>query len=155
MGKVVKKYRKVVKKNRISLFQRLNRKLTSMSGLEEWCESQKMSLSELCCGYKLETKHIYVSFVEKFKLKNVPRNRNLCDQLINVVVARSVELQSVSAKMSLEKIKLMPKKRGNKSHNYNVESCSFNGFEMSGLPKFNSFYDKQISPRNEGIFKVS
>lgn len=39
----------------------------------------------------IETKSIYVSFVEKFHLKKVPRNRHLSDQLLNVVVARSAE----------------------------------------------------------------
>lgn len=34
----------------------------------------------------IETKSIYVSFVEKFHLKKVPRNRHLSDQLLNVVV---------------------------------------------------------------------
>lgn len=48
-----------VGKNKKSLFHKLNDRLKSMSVLEKWCESEKITLNELCLGKKLETKSIY------------------------------------------------------------------------------------------------
>lgn len=144
---------KKIRLNKKSLFHKLNNRFKTISVLEKWCESNKISLSEFCLGRKLCTKSIYVSFVQKFNLKNVPRNRNLSDQLLNVVVARSAEINSLSEKTIIENT-ISITKRGNKSNEYNIESCNFKGFEKSGLPNFNNFYDKQIAPRKSGIFKV-
>lgn len=141
-----------VHKNRKTLFHKLNDKFEKIETLEKWCESEDITLSDLCMKNKLETKSIYVSFTNKFNMKKVPRTRNLSDQLRNVVAARSNEISNKSEKEKIENTTSIPK-RGNKTHSYDAESCTFAGF--SDLPKFNNFYDTQISPRSEGIFKVS